>query len=89
MRGESPEPFHYKDWGNLATIGRGSAIADFGRVRLSGYIAWLAWLFIHVMRLVGFRNRAAVFFEWAWAYVTYQRSVRLITAAGDDEETGG
>ncbi len=84
VRGESPEPFQYKNWGNLATIGRGSAIADFGRLRLSGYIAWLAWLFIHVMRLVGFRNRAAVFFEWAWAYVTYQRSVRLITAAGDE-----
>jgi NADH dehydrogenase len=88
LRGESSEPFHYKDWGNLATIGRGSAIADFGHVRLSGYFAWLAWLFIHVMRLVGFRNRVAVFFEWAWAYVTYQRSVRLITEVGDDEAGG-
>jgi NADH dehydrogenase len=88
MRGKPPEPFRYKDWGNLATIGRGSAIADFGRVRLSGYIAWLAWLFIHVMRLVGFRNRAAVFLEWAWAYMTYQRSVRLITEVESDEAGG-
>jgi NADH dehydrogenase len=63
----------------MATIGRGSAIADFGRVHLSGYVGWLAWLFVHIMRLVGFRNRLAVFFEWAWAYVSYQRSVRLIT----------
>jgi NADH dehydrogenase len=72
-------PFHYTDYGNMATIGRGAAIADFGRVHLSGFIGWLAWLFVHIMRLVGFRNRLAVFFEWAWAYVSYQRSVRLIT----------
>jgi NADH dehydrogenase len=72
-------PFRYKDYGNMATIGRGAAIADFGRVHLSGFVGWLAWLFVHIMRLVGFRNRIAVFFEWAWAYVTYQRSVRLIT----------
>ncbi|RPH64055.1 MAG: NAD(P)/FAD-dependent oxidoreductase [Acidobacteria bacterium] len=73
------QPFRYRDYGNMATIGRGAAIADFGRVRLSGLIGWLAWLFVHIMRLVGFRNRIAVFFEWAWAYVSYQRSVRLIT----------
>ena len=72
-------PFRYKDYGNMATIGRGAAIADFGWVRLSGFIGWLAWLFVHIMRLVGFRNRIVVFFEWAWAYVSYQRTVRLIT----------
>ncbi len=71
--------FRYRDYGNMATIGRGAAIADFGWLHLSGFIGWLAWLFVHIMRLVGFRNRVAVFFEWAWAYVTYQRSVRLIT----------
>jgi NADH dehydrogenase len=76
---EPTRPFRYKNYGNMATIGRGAAIADFGRVRLSGFIGWLAWLFVHIMRLVGFRNRIAVFFEWAWAYVSYQRSVRLIT----------
>jgi NADH dehydrogenase len=71
--------FRYRDYGNMATIGRGAAIADFGWLHLSGFIGWLAWLFVHIMRLVGFRNRVAVFFEWAWAYVSYQRSVRLIT----------
>ena len=76
---QQTQPFRYRDYGNMATIGRGAAIADFGRVRLSGFIGWLAWLFVHIMRLVGFRNRIAVFFQWAWAYVSYQRSVRLIT----------
>lgn len=79
LKGESRRPFHYRNMGNLATIGRASAIADFGRVRLSGYVAWLAWLFIHIMKLIGFRNRVVVFIQWAWAYVTYQRSARLIT----------
>jgi NADH dehydrogenase len=76
------QPFRYRDYGNMATIGRGAAIADFGWFRLSGFIGWLAWLFVHIMRLVGFRNRFAVFFEWAWAYVSYQRTVRLITGSG-------
>jgi NADH dehydrogenase len=76
------QPFRYWDYGNMATIGRGAAIADFGWFRLSGFIGWLAWLFVHIMRLVGFRNRFAVFFEWAWAYVSYQRTVRLITGSG-------
>ena len=66
----------------MATIGRASAIADFGRVRLSGLLAWLAWLFVHILNLIGFRNRLVVFVQWAWAYFTYQRSIRLIT--GDD-----
>jgi NADH dehydrogenase len=76
------QPFRYWDYGNMATIGRGAAIPDFGWFRLSGFIGWLAWLFVHIMRLVGFRNRFAVFFEWAWAYVSYQRTVRLITGSG-------
>ena len=75
-------PFHYQDLGNMATIGRASAIADFGRLRLSGLLAWLAWLFVHILNLIGFRNRLVVFMQWAWAYFTYQRSIRLIT--GDD-----
>jgi NADH dehydrogenase len=76
-------PFRYRNYGNMATIGRGSAIADFGRVHLSGFIGWLVWLFIHIMKLVGFRNRVLVLVQWAAAYLTYQRSVRLIT--GDRE----
>ena len=76
-------PFHYHDLGNMATIGRASAIADFGRFRLSGLIAWLAWLFVHILNLIGFRNRLVVLVQWAWAYFTYQRAIRLI-AGGDD-----
>jgi len=79
MAGDQPEPFRYRDLGNLATIGRASAVADFGWLRLSGWPAWLAWLFVHIMKLTGFRNRVLVLVQWAWAYVTYQRSVRLIT----------
>lgn len=79
LAGQPRKPFHYRNYGSLATIGRGYAIADFGWLRLSGPIAWLGWLFIHIMRLVGFRNRFAVFGEWAWAFVTQQRRIRLIT----------
>ncbi len=79
LRDESPLPFRYRDYGNLATIGRASAVADFGWLRLKGWFGWLAWLFIHLMKLVGFRNRIVVFVQWAWAYFSYQRAVRLIT----------
>jgi len=81
LRGEPARPFHYRDLGNLATIGRAAAIADFGWLRLSGYPAWVVWLFVHLMKLVGFRSRLLVFVQWAWAYFTYQRSVRLITGS--------
>jgi len=73
------EPFHYWDKGNLATIGRAQAVADLGRLRISGLVAWLAWLFVHIFFLIGFRNRFVVLFEWAWAYFTFQRGARLIT----------
>ena len=76
--------FHYRDKGNLATIGRAQAIADLGRFQISGIWAWLAWLFVHVFFLTGFRNRFVVIFEWAWAYFTFQRGARLIT--GDIEK---
>ena len=75
-------PFQYQDLGNMATIGRASAIADFGWLRLRGLLAWLAWLFVHILNLIGFRNRLVVFVQWAWAYFSYQRPIRLIT--GDD-----
>ncbi len=74
--------FRYRDLGNMATIGRASAIADFGTFRLSGVIAWLAWLFVHIMNLIGFRNRMVVLVQWAWAYFSYQRAIRLITGEG-------
>jgi NADH dehydrogenase len=79
VRGEAPEPFHYVDKGILATIGRKAAVASFGRVRLSGLVAWLTWLFVHIFLLIGFRNRFVVMFSWAWTYVTHQRGARLIT----------
>ncbi|HEY1586801.1 MAG TPA: hypothetical protein VGH63_14005, partial [Polyangia bacterium] len=73
-------PFEYFDKGSLATIGRKKAVADLpGRIRLSGFLAWLAWLFIHVLFLIGFRNRVLVLIEWAWQYLTFRRGARLIT----------
>jgi NADH dehydrogenase len=74
-------PFRYVDKGTLATIGRAAAVADIRGWRLSGLLAWLAWLAIHIFFLIGFRNRALVMFEWAWAYVSWQRGARLITRA--------
>ena len=79
IRGEPSEPFVYHDRGSMAIIGRGSAIADIRGFRFSGPIAWLAWLFLHIFELIGFRNRLVVMIEWATAYFTRQRSVRLIT----------
>jgi NADH dehydrogenase len=79
IAGQPSSPFVYRDLGNMATIGRASAIADFGWLRLKGWIAWLAWLFVHVMNLIGFRNRLVVLVQWAFAYVSYQRAIRLIT----------
>jgi NADH dehydrogenase len=86
-RGEPTTRFVYHDKGSMAIIGRGSAIADLGRVRFAGPLAWLAWLFLHIFMLIGFRNRLAVMLEWAIAYLTFQRSVRLIT--GSDFATHG
>ena len=79
LDGKSRENFHYVDKGSLATIGRAAAVAQFGKVHISGYFAWLSWLFIHILFLIGFRNRLAVMFQWAWSYLTYERSARLIT----------
>jgi NADH dehydrogenase len=79
LSGRTSEPFEYTDKGSLATIGRAAAIADLGAVKLSGTLAWLAWLAIHIFFLIGFRNRFLVIFQWAWAYLTYQRGARLIT----------
>src|SRR6516162_10876262 len=75
----APPPFRYRDEGALATIGRHSAIADFGWIRLTGFLAWVIWGIVHIFFLIGFRNRASVFLNWAWAWVTYGRGARLIT----------
>ena len=79
LRGEPRVPFRYRNKGDLATIGRYKAIADFGKFHVTGRLAWWFWLFVHIMYLVGFRNRLSVLLQWAYAYFTYQRGVRLIT----------
>ena len=73
------KPFHYFDKGSLATIGRAAAIAQFGKIHISGFLAWLAWLFVHILFLIGFQNRLLVLIQWAWSYFTYERGARLIT----------
>jgi NADH dehydrogenase len=79
LAGEPRTPFRYRNKGDLATIGRHRAVANFGGFKLEGYIAWFLWLFVHIMYLVGFRNRLSVLLQWGYAYVTYQRGVRLIS----------
>lgn len=86
IRGEAMVEFHYKNKGNLATIGRAAAVADFGSFKLSGFPAWFAWLAIHVFFLIGFRNRFVAMFTWAWMYFTHDRASMLIL--GYDEATG-
>lgn len=78
---EPRPPFRYWDKGSLATIGRAAAVAEFGKIHISGFIAWLAWLFVHILFLIGFRNRLLVFIQWAWSYATYERGARLITGS--------
>ncbi len=75
--------FHYHDKGSLATIGRAAGVAQFGKLNLSGYFAWLAWLFIHILFLIGFRNRLLVMIQWASSYLTYERGARLITGSNE------
>ena len=84
LAGRTVAPFRYLDKGNLATIGRNAAIADFGRVRLWGRPAWMAWLAVHIFFLIGFRNRLLVILEWAFSYFTFNRGARLITTPSGD-----
>ena len=79
VRGEKREQFSYWDKGNMATIGRAAAVAETGKLKMRGLLAWLAWAFIHIFYLIGFYNRFLVMFRWAWSYITYQRGARLIT----------
>jgi NADH dehydrogenase len=77
-RNDGRKPFRYVDLGSMATIGRSRAIAEFGRLRLSGWFAWWFWLVVHIYRLSGFRNRLSVLIQWAWSYLTFSRGARLI-----------
>ena len=78
MQRKKTVPFRYRDWGQLATIGRNSAVAVIGKLKLSGYIAWLMWLLAHIYFLINFRNRVVVMFDWAWSYGTYDRYARIV-----------
>ncbi len=89
LSGQPTERFHYTDKGIMATIGRNAAVAEVGSLRFSGIVAWLAWLFVHVVFLVGFRNRIVVLFNWAYAYLTYGRGARLITGRTPDSKDPG
>jgi NADH dehydrogenase len=79
LKGEPRKPFRYFNKGNMATIGRRAAILQRESFKMKGWLAWIGWLFIHVMSLIGFRNRVIVFMQWAWSYLTWQRGARLIT----------
>jgi NADH dehydrogenase len=91
--GEARETFAYVDKGSMATIGRSRAVAEIGRIRLGGLLAWMAWLVVHIFYLIDFRNRILVLVDWAWSYFTYQRGSRLITGhrldAGTPPADGG
>jgi NADH dehydrogenase len=81
LRNQPRKDFHYVDKGSLATIGRAAAVAQFRGLHISGYFAWLGWLFVHIFFLIGFRNRLIVMIQWFWSYVTYERGARLITGS--------
>jgi len=85
LEGQGREAFTYINKGTLATIGRSKAVGDLGKLHISGLFAWLAWLFVHLLFLIGFRNRFMVMMEWAWAYITYNHSARLITGPASEE----
>ena len=78
------QPFRYVDKGSLATIGRAAAVGEIGKLHLSGFVAWAAWCLIHVLFLIGFRNRVLVMLEWGWLYLFHDRGSRLITGPIDD-----
>jgi NADH dehydrogenase len=82
-----PLPFRYRDYGQLATIGRSAAVAMFGRVHIWGWLAWVAWLTAHIYFLIGFRNRLVVLIDWAWAYWTFERSARIVVGSGGRPES--
>jgi NADH dehydrogenase len=84
LQGETRDNFTYRDKGTMATIGRKKAIAQLAGMKFKGFVAWMMWLFLHVFFLIGFRNRLAVMLDWFWAYLTRERSARLITGDADE-----
>jgi NADH dehydrogenase len=86
INGQAPQPFHYRDPGTMVTIGRNAAVAYIKGRSFTGFFAWLVWLGVHLFRLIGFRNRLVVMFNWAWDYLFYERSVRLIIPLGRKEK---
>jgi NADH dehydrogenase len=88
LAGRPRRPFHYWDKGQLAVIGRGQAVADIWKLHFGGFFAWLAWIFVHIFFLIGFRNRVMVLLEWAWSYLTFGRGARLITGELDGTTPG-
>ena len=90
LAGEPARAFAYRDFGNLATIGRMAAVVEYGRLRLTGVLAWWFWLTVHLFFLIGFRNRLVVMIEWAWSYFSYQRGARIILGENMlDKSRGG
>jgi len=83
--GADAEPFHYRNYGTMAIIGRSRAIADFGRFTLTGFPAWVTWSLVHLMLLVDFRSRLTVYVNWSWAWFTYARGARLLTSEARDD----
>ena len=81
LTGKARPAFKYWDKGTMATIGRSSAVAQIGRIEFSGWLAWMSWLMVHLLFLIGFRNKAAVLLQWTWSYFTYTRGSRIITGA--------
>jgi len=87
LAGRPARPFRYRDYGQLATIGRSAAVAMFGKVHIWGWLAWVAWLTAHIYFLIGFRNRVVVLIDWAWAYWTFERSARIVIGPGGRPES--
>jgi len=82
LKGRAMKPFKYADLGSMATIGRNRAVAEFAGIRLSGYLAWIAWMVVHLLNLLGFRNKLVVFINWFYRYFTYDRGTRIIIKRG-------
>jgi NADH dehydrogenase len=82
-------PFRYWDKGTMATIGRSAAVAKIGKIEFNGFPAWIVWLFVHLIFLIGFRNRLAVLLQWAYSYVAYKRGARIITGLSEEAKRRG
>lgn len=89
IKGRKTQDFQYADYGSLATIGRKAAVVVMGRMKFSGFLAWLFWLFVHILFLIGFRNRLMVMTDWAWAYITFQRNARIVVGSNEKKSVQG